>query len=215
MENHRLYSKKKKTLHRAWIASFVGLVAVLFAYKVGESSIIFADFLRRGIEFLSLFISWIVFLVINKKTLSAHAGKKLEFISGFFIVFIMLFSFISISYNAYIEFLEPTETGWLLPGMVVASIAIINNSYFWRKYKKIVREESTQIIESQRRLYRSKVWGDGTVLITLLLTQFLGSYHWQKYIDPAGSVLIALFILFSAIKILKENISSLRADDFS
>ena len=210
MKNNYLYHKKETTLQRAWILSLLGLIAVYFAYYVGESNTIHADFLRRGVEFMSLLASWIVFLVINKKSLSSYARKKLEFFSSLFIASVMFISFVSISYSAYREFIEPTETGWLLPGIAVALVALVNNSYFWRKYKKIVREESTQIIESQRRLYRSKALGDIVVFLTLTSTILLGAYHWHQYIDPAGSLLIALFILFSALKILKEAVDSLR-----
>ena len=213
MKNNYLYHKKETTLQRAWILSLLGLVAVSFAYYVGESNTIHADFLRRGVEFLSLLGSWIVFLIISKKSLSSSAGKKLESFSSIFIALVMFISFIFISYNAYKEFIEPSETGWLLPGIFVALVALVNNSYFWRKYNKIVKEESTQIIESQRRLYRSKALGDIVVFLTLISTVLLGGYHWHQYIDPAGSVLIALFILFSALKILKEAVGSLNDSD--
>ncbi len=205
MSNPQLYSKKKKILGRAWVSSFLGLAAVVFAYYVGGSSIIFADLLRRGVEFLSLLFSWIIFLFINKKTLPDHVNKKLESVSGYFVALIMLISFAFISYNAYQEFLEPTKAGWLLPGMIVASVALINNGYFWRKYRKITKEDPTQIIESQRRLYRAKTLGDLVVLITLLSTHFFVSLHWHQYIDPAGSAIIALFVLFSAVRILKKG----------
>ena len=213
MKNNYLYHKKETTLQRAWILSLLGLVAVSFAYYVGESNTIHADFLRRGVEFLSLLGSWIVFLIISKKSLSSSAGKKLESFSSIFIALVMFISFIFISYNAYKEFIEPSETGWLLPGIIVALVALVNNSYFWRKYNKIVKEESTQIIESQRRLYRSKALGDIVVFLTLISTVLLGAYDWHQYIDPAGSVLIALFILFSALKILKEAVGSLNDSD--
>ncbi len=210
MEKGYLYHKKETTLHRAWILSLFGLVAISFAYYVGGSSTIHADFLRRGVEFITLLSSWIVFLVINKKALSLSVGKKLEFFSSLLIVFVMFISFIFISYNAYNEFIEPSEVGWLIPGIIVALVAFVNNFYFWRKYNKIVREESTQIIESQRRLYRSKALGDVVVFLTLISTILLGSYQWHQYIDPAGSVLIALFILGSALKILSEAVNSLK-----
>lgn len=212
MKKPYLYYKKEKTLHRAWILSLIGLVAVFFAYYVGESNTIYADFIRRGVEFLSLLASWLVFLFINKKGLSQLASKRLEFFSSLLIASVMFVSFIFISYNAYGEFIEPSETEWLWPGIVVALIALVNNSYFWRKYKKIVKEESTQIIESQRRLYRSKALADSVVLVTLLSTYFLSSYDWHQYIDPAGSIVVAFFILGSALKILKESIVSLKDD---
>ncbi|MFW6014647.1 MAG: cation transporter [Candidatus Nanoarchaeia archaeon] len=102
---------------------------------MGQSNTINADFLRRGVEFLSILASWIVFLIINKKTLSPSAVKKLESFSSLLITTVMLISFVFISYKAYTEFIEPSETGWLLPGILIALIALVNNSYFWRWFQ--------------------------------------------------------------------------------
>ncbi|UMZ73809.1 cation diffusion facilitator family transporter [Natranaerofaba carboxydovora] len=202
------YYKKEKTFRVAWIISLIGSSITVYAYIVSGSATIFADLFRRSTELLSMFISWLIFVKINKKSniKPVYFTSKLENVSGLLISFVMFFSFILISINTIEEFMSPKPVGWIIPGLLLAVFGVIINSYFWRRHTKFSKEESSPIIEAQRRLYRSKTMVDASVVITLITSKIFESYHWHLYIDPIGSVIVAAFILFSAIKVFSESI---------
>ena len=210
-DQNEIYYKKEKTLRAAWMISLLGPFVTTYAFLVSQSATIFADLLRRTTELLSLFFSWFIFKKVNKTSITKpiYYSDKLENLSGLFISIVMFFSFGLIIVNTINEFADPKEVGWILPGLVIALFGVIINGYFWKRHRSLAKEESTPILEAQWQLYRSKTVVDSSVVITLVSSEIFTPYEWHLYIDPVGSIVVAIFVLASAIKVFKETITSL------
>lgn len=196
--------KSEKVLRAAWLLSLWAPLSTGIAYYLGQSSVLLADFLRRSNELLALWLSWYIFRIareLEEKGQPEEARKK-EKKSSLFMAAVMFLSGAFVFYSAWNSYVSPKPLGWILPGILVATGGLIVNSYFWYKNWSLSRLPGRPILESQWRFYRAKTIIDMTVLLTLFITsyQVIGPPSWLA--DPIGALVVALFIWYSAIKIL-------------
>ncbi len=203
-----LYRRKERTLRAAWLISLWAPLGTGVAMVLGRSTVLFADFLRRSSELLALFLAWLVIRKVSqgKNARFNYGYGKLENLSSLIVATVMVFSFVIIAFSAAGRILDPRPLAILWPGILVASGGLIVNSWFWRRTSALNREESTPVFEAHWRLYRAKSIIDLAVLITLGMSALLRDYNWSVYIDPAGSLIIAVFLLGSAYRITRASV---------
>ena len=93
-----------------------------------------------------------------------------------------------------------------IPLMVLASIA---DSYHWRTYYHRAQKEPTPIMEAQWRLRRAKTFSDLLILLALVLSVLLASYHGAEYIDPVASFIIIGFLLLAGYREISSSLPDL------
>jgi ferrous-iron efflux pump FieF len=93
-----------------------------------------------------------------------------------------------------------------IPLMVLASIA---DSYHWRTYYRRAQKEPTPIMEAQWRLRRAKTFSDLLILLALVLSVVLASWHWAEYIDPVASFIIIGFLLLAGYREISSSLPDL------
>lgn len=72
------------------------------------------------------------------------------------------------------------------------------NTWFWRRYVRLNREQPDAIMETQGRLYRAKVAVDASVIIALSSVAVRPDHPFTPHVDVAGSINVALYLLWSA-----------------
>ncbi len=87
--------------------------------------------------------------------------------------------------------------------------SIFANFWLWRKNYKLAQEEPSPIMESQWRLYRSKVVTNTLATVSYMLTLFLQDHAWTFIFDPIFSVILAAFLAYSAYIILTNSVYDL------
>ena len=95
-------SSKEKALRGLFVAGLVDVCLTTTAFLLSNSSVLLADFLKTGIEFIAITLSWVAIRRINRgggKTYEYGLGK-LENISSLFVALVMLLSFLIITANA-------------------------------------------------------------------------------------------------------------------
>lgn len=196
-------------LRAAWLVSLTAPISTAIAQYFGRTTILLADFLRRSNEFLALFLAWFVFIKICQLNQEEDEGKinKLELVSSIFMVIVMMISGIVILHSAVSQILSPEEPGWLIPGLLINTGGLVVNSFFWYKNYKLDSKESSVIMSNQWKFYRAKAAVDFMILTSLLITNYhlLGVYSWLA--NPIGSLMVTIFIWYSAGKILLQAIS--------
>lgn len=201
-EEDRLSREKDRTLLMAWLLSLWAPIASGVAVAIGRSAVQVADLLRRTSELIALIAAWAVNRKVSRaSSMGAAEAARLESMSGLLVAAIMVMSFAFILWNAVSRIVDPRPTGTIVPGMLIASGGAIVNGYFWHKSRRLSSSGPSPIFETQWRLYRAKTSMDLSVIVTLSLTRLLGPKPWSGYIDPGGSILVASFLLGSALKI--------------
>ena len=206
-----LKQKKGKVLKAAWIISLGAPVGTGIAYLLGRTNILLADFFRRTAELLALFLAWVVFCKVEKGSNREYnyGYHKLEDLSSLFVGFIMIISFIIVLDNSVNRLIEPEPSGWLIPGLIIASLGVLVNGWFWQHNYRLNKRETTPVFETQWRLYRVKTLIDFFVIITLILDISLSNNLWSIYIDFIGSLVVASILLVSGFYLMKNAVNNL------
>jgi ferrous-iron efflux pump FieF len=93
-----------------------------------------------------------------------------------------------------------------IPLMIFASIA---DSYHWKTYYQRAHKAPTPILEAQWRLRRAKTFSDLLILLALVLSVLLASWHWAEYIDPIVSFIIIGFLLLAGYREITSSLPDL------
>lgn len=196
---------REKTLLVALLLSMWGPLATGFAVIMSTSTTQLADFIRRSTELVALFVSWWVFRYLARnKDLGPEKKAGMEKISGLCVsaalgvsAFVMLALAIS-----RIGVFEPG--GNVYPGLVIATLGMIVNSWFWRRYSRLNHEHYSSIIDAQRQLYRAKAFVDLSVIIALGAVALIPGHPATRYIDLLGSFALAAYLLWSSLRTARQ-----------
>lgn len=147
----------ERTLLASVLLSSPGPLVLGVALFFGRSSTQLADFIRRTAELIAIIISWIVYRILQRSGESDSAYKaKLErtanlcvgaamCLSGAAMLFIALFS-------------PNMEKGNVIPGLVIAVLGTIVNTWFWLSYRKLNKEKPDSILAVQSNFIEPNHW---------------------------------------------------------
>ena len=195
--------KCQKTLFASMLLSSWAPLATGIAVLLGRSLTQFADFIRRTMEFVVLFLSWAIFRYLAQQEELTEAMKKraerivnlgvavVLAVSGLVMLFLVLFRLPS---------LGPGGNVW--PGLIIVVPGLGVNLWFWRRYRTLGRIGRNPIIEAQRQLYLAKVVIDLCVFLALSTVAFIPGGALTRVVDTWGSIAVALYLLWSSFRIL-------------
>lgn len=196
----------KSGVYAGLLDALVAGVALLFA----DSVVVLADFLKTGLEFVAVFLSW---LALKRVARGGHQYEyglgKLENLSGLVVALLMVGCLVSIGAGAILDILEPTSVAgvgvYICLGAQVV-FGVIN----WRVYRQAsLQAKASPLAASQARLFLTRLLGNAFVLVALSLSLSLHAYDWAHYIDPVASLLIAVSILLAAVGVFKSSVFDL------
>ena len=194
----------KRTLLMSVLMSSPGPFVVGLGLLVGQSSTQLADFVRRSAELLAIILSFVVYAMTTKENYTDLEKKaRLERFSNIFVGAAMLLGGIAMLFIAV--FSENTDKGNVIPGLSIAVMGVIANSLFWRKYTRLSRETANPILTVQARLYRAKTIVDSCVTIALATVAIFPQSQAAYYLDIAGSVIVAVYLIYCGGKTIKES----------
>jgi divalent metal cation (Fe/Co/Zn/Cd) transporter len=188
----------ERTLLASVVMSSPGPIVVGVALFLGRSSTQLADFIRRSAELAAIIVSWIVFRLLHKEGEPDAARKdKLErtaslcvgaamCLSGIVMLFIALFS-------------SDAKKGNVIPGLVIAVLGVITNSWFWLRYRKLNLQKPDAILAVQSKLYRAKSLVDTCVTAALTVVAAAPASPAARYVDLGGSIIVAAYLFVNGI----------------
>lgn len=193
---------KSKSGERTLLASVVlsspGPIVVGAGLLLGRSSTQLADFLRRTAELAAIIVSWLIFRIINKDgTKDTIQKAKLESIANICVGLTMCFSGAAMILIALLS--ESADKGNVVPGLVIAILGVITNSWFWFRYRKLNKNEASAILAVQSKLYRAKSLVDACVTAALVSIVISPGSTISYYMDIAGSVVVAIYLLINGV----------------
>ena len=170
----------------------------------GRSSTQIADFVRRTAELLGILMAFVVYRITNKEACGEGRRAKLERRSNGFVGAMMCLGGALMVLLTLFSGAE--DKGNVVPALCISGLGLLANSAFWLKYTRLDRKEPNAILRVQARLYRAKALVDtcvtGALLAVLIAPESAVSY----WLDFAGSLVVALYLIYCGIRTVAEAI---------
>jgi divalent metal cation (Fe/Co/Zn/Cd) transporter len=204
-------ANREKILLMALLLSVPGPLITGLAAFSSHSTTQLADFIRRSVELVALFLSWWVFRQLQRKTTLSEADQsRLEGAAGLSVAGTMICSGIIMLVLA-ISRLSAYETGGdVIPGLIIAGLGLIFNGWFWWRYTRLNREQFNSVIANQKNLYRAKASVDLCVVIALAAVAVAPTHPATKYVDILGSVTVAGYLLWNGLRMAQTHLVDLK-----
>jgi len=100
------------------------------------------------------------------------------------------------------------DKGNVIPGLAIAVMGVIANTAFWVKYTRLNKKQPNAILRVQSRLYRAKSLVDACVTIALLSVVIAPQSAVSGWLDFAGSLIVALYLIWCGIRTILEAVRS-------
>lgn len=188
----------ERTLLASVLMSAPGPLVLGLALLFGRSSTQLADFIRRTAELAAIILSLVIYRILHRHG-DVDKGRKerLEQTANLSVGIAMCLSGAAILFIAI--FSSSAEKGNVIPGLVIAILGVITNSWFWFRYSRLNREMHDAILAVQSRLYRAKSLVDGCVVIVLSVVAIAPDAPSTRYVDLIGSVVVSAYLIVSGV----------------
>jgi len=197
-------NESERTLLTSLILSSLGPLVLGTALFFGQSSTQIADFIRRSAELMAIIVSWLIFRTIHKKEKPDLLQKiRLEKVAKLCIGSAMILSAVAMLFVAFLS-INITQ-GSVLPSLTIAILGVITNSWFWLRYRQLSQVNPDIILLAQKRLFGAKTMVDLSVVLSLSYIAIAPNSPAVSYVDSAGSVIVALYLLISGIKTVQSR----------
>ena len=204
-------ASREQSVRVALLTGAVDTFITLAAFLAARSSVILADFFKTLLEFAAVALAW--YTVRRMRRGADHQYQygvgKMEHLASLCVGALMIACLGIIVFSAIKNMLHPGHIGgagvWISVGAQTV-YAIVNGVLYVRTRRAA---EASPLMASQARLLLSRGVANVFILLALTLSLALHNYTWSLYIDPLASLVIATFILLSAIGIFSSSTGDL------
>jgi len=200
-------ASRKKVLLTALLLSTPGAVVTGIAALSSHSTTQYADFIRRSMELVAMFISWWVFTQLQRNQDLGEADRtRLERAAGLGVAIAMAGSGIVMLVIALSRMSAFEPGGKVTMGLAIAMLGALMNSWFWWRYTVLGREQYSAVIAAQQKLYRAKALVDLCV-VTALAAVVIAPFHpATPYVDLVGSIFVAGYLLWNGLRMAQFHL---------
>ena len=216
IKNYEDVQNEKVREKHGVLASLVGIVfnTLLFLMKLiigifTSSMSIISDALNNMTDFGSSIVSLIGFKLAGKKADKEHpyGHERIEYITGMITSFIIIIVAALLIYNS-ITSLISGESGakFSIWAFIILGVSIFLKLILAYIYHGLGKAINSVALQANKQDSLNDVISTSVVLIASLIQYFFQDL-W--YLDSSVSLLVALFILYSGLKMVKETASPL------
>ncbi len=196
---------RERTLLVALLLSAWGPLATGIAVYTGQSTTQLADFVRRSVELIALFVSWWVFRHVQREAAPAAGRERLERRAALTVAGAMGCSGVVMLAVSLTRLGTFQPGGNVYPGLAIAGLGLLTNAWFWQRYARFNHESHNPIMAAQRDLYRAKSSVDLCVIVALLSVALAPRAPLTRYLDLGGSAAVAVYMLWSAVRAARTS----------
>ena len=132
-----------------------------------------------------------------------HFGKsKIEPLAAVIEGVVISFSALFIFYEALIKIQHPREMEHIDASIAVMIISFVITAALVYFLNSVAKKTKNMVIKADALHYKTDLFSNGAVLMALVLI----SYTAQELIDPILGIFIAIYMIYSAVPIIKEGI---------
>ena len=195
--------EKKATV----VSTSVAAVLVLLKMTVGILSGSIAVLASAIDSFLDLTVSLFNYFALNSSEKDPddqfHFGRsKIEPLAAVIEGVVISLSALFILYEALLKIVHPREMSYMTEsvGVMVASFVITAFLVAFLLY--VAKKTNNMVIRADALHYKTDLFSNGAILLALLLIHYTG----EQLIDPILGIAISVYMIYSAIPIIKEGI---------
>jgi divalent metal cation (Fe/Co/Zn/Cd) transporter len=204
-------ASREKTLLTALLLSAPGPLVAGIAMISSHSTTQFADFLRRGMELVALFLSWWIFRQLQRSPARSETGRaRLERAAGLGVAAAMIGSGVIMLMVAVSRLSVYQPGGRVTLGLIIAALGLLTNGWFWWRYTVLTREQYSSVIAAQQGLYRAKASVDLCVVAALAAVAIAPDHPATRYVDILGSIFVAGYLLWNGIRLARSHLGNLK-----
>lgn len=204
-------ASREKVLLTSLLLSAPAPLVTGYALVTSQSTTQLADFLRRSIELVAIFIAWWVFRQLHR---DAAAGgerqSRLERAAGLSTAGAMTVSGSVLLVVALSRLGAFQPGGNVTVGLIIAILGVLTNGWFWRRYSTLTSEQYSPVIAAQQQLYRAKTSVDLCVTVALASVAVAPAHPVTRYVDILGSVIVAGYLLWSGLRLARTHLGDVR-----
>lgn len=208
--NHKNIKKKKRTAILSIVSNSVLILMKLVAGAVSGSVSIMSEAIHSGLDLIAAVIAYIAVRVSDKPADKEHpfGHGKYENVSGVIESLLIFVAAIWIIFEA-VSKLRHGESSFegstLNIGIVVMLISGLVNFLVSRRLYKVAKETGSLALEADALHLKTDVYTSVGVGVGLLAIKLTG----YDFLDPIIAIIVALFILSEAYKMLMKAFNPL------
>jgi divalent metal cation (Fe/Co/Zn/Cd) transporter len=198
--------KREKTMLISLLLSSPGPIITGIPAIVSHSATQIADFLRRTAELIALFVAWWIYRKLQRSIVSDDTYRAhMERIANLTVAGAMMCSGIAMLVVGVTRLLVYKASGNVIMGLIIAVLGMLTNSWFWWRYRNMTGEQFDPVISGQQKLYRAKACVDLCVVIALTSVAVAPNHTATKYIDALGCIVVACYLLYNGLDMIRKN----------
>ena len=195
--------EKKATV----VSTSVAALLVVMKMTVGVLSGSIAVLASAIDSFLDLTVSLFNYFALHNAEKDPddkfHYGRsKIEPLAAVIEGVVVSLSALFILYEALIKIAHPREMGHMTESIVVMILSFIITAFLVMFLNYVAKKTNNMVIRADALHYKTDLFSNGAVLMALVLI----SYTAEQLIDPILGIGIAIYMIYSAIPIIKEGV---------
>lgn len=206
-------NKEEQRTKVGQIAGVVGLVSniVLFLGKfsigfIANSVSIMADAINSLSDMISSILTLVGFKIAAKPADKEHpyGHERFEYISGLAVSFIIMLVGVQFLQSSFNKILDPESITFSVLIFIVLLASIIIKIWQGKMYGKLAKKIDSQTLQASGKDSLNDVFITITVLLSALV-EYISGWH----IDGFVGFVLALYIIYTGIKMIKDFIDEL------
>lgn len=195
--------EKKATV----VSTSVAGVLVLMKMTVGVLSGSIAVLASAIDSFLDLTVSLFNYFALNTAEKNPdeqfnYGRSKIEPLAAVVEGTVISLSAVFILYEALVKIAHPREMSFMQSSIWVMAASLVITFFLVMFLNYVAKKTSNMVIKADALHYKTDLFSNGAVLMALALISMTG----EQLIDPILGVGIAIYMIYSAIPIIKEGI---------
>lgn len=201
--------REKKIVKTSILGIVVNIILVIFKAIIGvivNSIAIILDAVNNLTDALSSVITIIGTKLANKAPDKKHpyGYGRIEYFTSVIIAAIVLFAGITAMKESFEKIINPGETDYSLVSMIIIAVAVVVKFVFGRYVKKVGNNVNSQSLVASGQ----DAFMDAVLSFTTLVAAII-NYIWHLSLEGYLGVIIAIFIIKSAVEMLKETVNTM------
>lgn len=199
--------RQKKIIKTSILGIVVNIILVVFKALVGffaNSIAIILDALNNLTDAVSSIVTIIGTKLANKAPDKDHpyGHGRIEYFTSVIVSFIVLLAGITAVRESITKIVNPGETNYSMVSLVIIAVTVAVKFFFGGYVKKVGKQVNSQsLIASGQDAFMDSIVSFSTLVAAII------NFIWNLNLEGYLGIIIALFIIKSAIEMLKETIN--------
>ena len=186
--------------------------AIVVAF-LSNSMILYTDLISSFNVFLANVLLWAILRKIRKGMGANfdYGAGKIEDLLGVAGAWFVVISISYIMYTSIHRLISPVSLNKapLLVGSIIMGLSAISFSCLWIRNFRIHKRIPSPVTDIQWRVPMSNALIAAGILCSLLIMVVFRNYSWSYYVDPAVSLIMGAFVIYSFFGLIKTSLFDL------